>query len=314
MTRAVLVTGASGLLGRKVLQVFERGGWKATGTGLSRAKPPSILKVDLFDQAAINATLDEVKPHIVVHCAANRFPDRCDTDPEGTRALNIDASRRLAQATASRSILLLYISTDYVFPGTPGDAPYEVDAVPQPPNFYGQTKLDGEKAVLEETKDGNLGIVLRVPVLYGSAEEPSESAINVLMDSVWKAQGKDAEITMDDWAQRYPTNTEDVGRVCFDVASKYLAANEARSNLPKVLQFSAEDKFTKFEICQLFAEIMGLPLPGMKGKKDTGDPKATVQRPYDTHLSSQTIKDLGINAKTQDFQAWWRWEVRAVRK
>lgn len=192
-----------------------------------------------------------------------------------------------------------------MFPGTPDDAPYEVDATPQPPNFYGQTKLDGEKAVLEETKESNLGIVLRVPVLYGSAEEPSESAINVLMDLVWKVQEKNAEITMDDWAQRYPTNTEDVGRVCFDVASKYLAANEATRKFPKVLQFSAEDKFTKFEICQLFAEIMGLPLTGMKGKKDGGDPKASVQRPYDTHLSSQTIKDLGISVKTQDFQAWW---------
>ena len=119
--------------------------------------------------------------------------------------------------------------------------------------------------MLEETKESNLGIVLRVPVLYGSAEEPSESAINVLMDLVWKAQDKDADITMDDWAQRYPTNTEDVGRVCFDVASKYLAANETISNLPKVLQFSAEDKFTKFEICQLFAGIKGWPILGMKG-------------------------------------------------
>lgn len=159
--------------------------------------------------------------------------------------------------------------------------------------------------MLEETKESNLGIVLRVPVLYGSAEEPSESAINVLMDLVWKSQDKDADIAMDDWAQRYPTNTEDVGRVCFDVASKYLAANETKSNLPKVLQFSAEDKFTKFEICQLFAEIMGLPILGMKGKKVGGDPETTVQRPYDTHLSSQTIKDLGINVKTQDFRAWW---------
>lgn len=219
--------------------------------------------------------------------------------------MNIDASRRLAQATTSRSILLIYISTDYVFPGTPGDAPYEADAAPRPPNFYGQTKLDGEKAVLEETKASNLGIVLRVPVLYGSAENPGESAINVLMDLVWKAQEKDAEITTDDWAQRYPTNTEDVGRVCFDVASKYLAANEGRKNLPKVLQFSAEDGFTKFEICQLFGEIMGLPLIGMKGKKDAGDPNAAVQRPYNTHLSNQVLKDLGINVKTQDFQAWW---------
>lgn len=61
MSQAALVTGATGLLGRKVLQAFERGGWKVTGTGLSRANPPSILKVDLSDDVAINSVLDEVK-------------------------------------------------------------------------------------------------------------------------------------------------------------------------------------------------------------------------------------------------------------
>lgn len=60
MSQAALVTGATGLLGRKVLQAFQRGGWKATGTGLSRANPP-ILKVDLSDDVAINSVLDEVK-------------------------------------------------------------------------------------------------------------------------------------------------------------------------------------------------------------------------------------------------------------
>lgn len=58
---ALVVTGATGLLGRKVVQAFERGGWKATGTGLSRANPPSILKVDLSDDVAITSVLDEVK-------------------------------------------------------------------------------------------------------------------------------------------------------------------------------------------------------------------------------------------------------------
>lgn len=150
--------------------------------------------------------------------AANRFPDKCDSDPEGTKALNIEASRALARATSSRSILLIYISTDYVFPGTEGDAPYEADAKPSPPNLYGQTKLDGERAVLAECKKADkrgLGVVLRVPVLYGEAENNSESAINVLMDVVTKChQNKDANISMDHWAIRYPTNTEDIGRVC----------------------------------------------------------------------------------------------------
>jgi len=58
------------------------------------------------------------------------------------------------------------------------------------------------------------GVVLRVPVLYGTAESPAESAINCLMDSVKKAQEKDVCVKMDHWALRYPTNAEDVGRVC----------------------------------------------------------------------------------------------------
>jgi S-adenosylmethionine synthetase len=53
-----------------------------------------------------------------------------------------------------------------------------------------------------------------VPVLYGEAESPAESAVNVLMNAVQKAEDKDANIKMDHWAIRYPTNTEDVGRVC----------------------------------------------------------------------------------------------------
>ena len=202
--------------------------------------------------------------------------------------------------------MLIYISTDYVFSGKPGEAPYDVDASPQPPNLYGQTKLEGERAVLEETEANRLGIILRVPVLYGTAEEPKESSINVLMDTVWKAQEKDANLVVDDWAQRYPTNTEDVGRVCLDLGSKYLAVHEAEPSIGRIYQFSSEDRFTKFEICQLFAEIMGLPLKGVRGNQDGSDGSPTsVQRPYDTHLSSQSLKDLGINVQTQSFQAWW---------
>ena len=233
--------------------------------------------------------------------AANRFPDKCDNDPEGTRALNIDSSRALAQATNSRNILLLYISTDYVFPGKPGEAPYAADATPQPTNISGQTKLDGEKAVLEETQGRGLGLVLRIPVLYGDAKEPKESAINVLMDSVWKAQ--DADVKMDNWALRYPTNTEDVARVCVDVVSKYL--DQTAKDLPRILQFSSEDRYTKYEICQLFGDIMGLATNRIVSDKPSEESKSGVQRPYDTHLSTQSLQALGIDVQTMDFTAWW---------
>jgi S-adenosylmethionine synthetase len=61
MPKSVLVTGATGLLGRQVVIAFQREGWLVTGTGYTRAKPPSILKVDLGSQAEITKVLDEVK-------------------------------------------------------------------------------------------------------------------------------------------------------------------------------------------------------------------------------------------------------------
>ncbi|KAI0532836.1 methionine adenosyltransferase 2 subunit beta [Xylaria digitata] len=314
--KKALVTGATGLLGRQVMRAFERGDWSVKGTGHSRADGSTVLKVDLAKPNEVEAALDRVKPNVIVHCAANRFPDKCDNDPEGTRALNVTATESLASLCAARDILLIYISTDYVFPGKPGDAPYAADAPPQPTNLYGQTKLDGELAVLdvfEKAGKLGLGIVLRVPVLYGDAEVPAESAVNVLMDSVWKVQEPDTTIKMDHWALRYPTNTEDVGRVCHDVAAKYLGT-EDRSTLPRTLQFSSEDKFTKYEICQVFGEIMGLPITAIKPNTEGNDPTATVQRPYDCHLSTAALKQIGIDVSTQDFIGWWRWHVRAFRK
>lgn len=163
-----------------------------------------------------------------------------------------------------------------------------------------------------------MGVVLRVPVLYGDAEKPAESAVNVLMDAVWKAQEGGANVVMDHWALRYPTNTEDIGRVCkgesdyllpvcllsnyhvyllsqrpsiatslgvsfecrligkTDIAVKFLDTSD-RSTLPTILQFSSEDRYTKYEICQLFAEIMGLPLEGMTANTEGNDPNASVQ-------------------------------------
>lgn len=98
-----------------------------------------------------------------------------------------------------------------------------------------------------------------------------------------------------------------------ELSSKYLST-EDKSSLPTILQFSSEDRFTKYEICELFAEIMGLPLQGMQANIEGNDPNASVQRPYDCHLSSTALKDLGINVATMDFKGWWRREARAYRK
>lgn len=219
--------------------------------------------------------------------------------------MNVEATRTLAEETNSRGAFLVYISTDYVFPGLEGEAPYAANAQPNPPNLYGQLKRDGELAVLEATKDTGLGIVLRVPVLYGTAKTHSESAVNTLIDAVWKAQDENAGVKMDDWSIRYPTNTEDVARVCRDIVIKYIKERGRLKEMPKILQFTSEERLTKYQICEKLAEVLGLSLVGMERNQQGNDPNAAVKRPYDTHLSTKELQDLGIDVRTMEFTAWW---------
>jgi dTDP-4-dehydrorhamnose reductase len=194
----------------------------------------------------------------------------------------------------------------------PGQAPYKATDTPNPTNIYGRTKLDGETAVLRHPN--GTAVVLRVPVLYGPTEPKennAESAVNILMDSLWKSQKE--PVKMDDWAIRYPTNVEDVARVCLDIAKLY-TSDPHRERLPRVLQFSSEDRMTKYEIVLKFAEIMGLPADGIVADKDGGKPGPDgTQRPYDCHLDTSELQNLAIDLGTVDFVAWWRMYVRAYR-
>lgn len=94
-----------------------------------------------------------------------------------------------------------------------------------------------------------------------------------------------------------------------DVATKYLET-EDKSALPRILQFSSEERTTKYQICELFARIMGLPTDNIVRADEGNDPNASVQRPYDCHLSTKALKDLGIKVDTVPFEEWWRSELR----
>jgi hypothetical protein len=173
--------------------------------------------------------------------------------------------------------------------------------------------------VLSETQTaaappGNVpAVILRVPVLYGHCEETdsAKSAIHPMVDAVWQAQKVKegtAKIKVDDYALRYPTNTADVGRVLVDIAKLYLAPQSGRAEaLPRILQFSSEDRYTKYEIAKLFGqEILGLPIDNLEAHDPSQDAAgAATQRPYDSHLDTAVLRGLGVDVSTQDFVAWW---------
>ena len=304
------------------MKSFSNAGWKTVGTGFSRAKNPStsLIHLNLLNHSAVEKALDDIIPNVIVHCAANRFPDSCTADPVSAAALNTEATRFLAKECSQRGIILIYISTDYVFSGKRGEAPYKSSDPTNPTNIYGKTKADGEQAVLEETgviraghSNRPLGIILRIPLLYGHCEEndPSKSAVHPLIDTIWKAQSLkegDPKLKVDNYALRYPTATEDVGRVCVDIAKLYTKDEDKAQPLPRILQFSSETCYTKYGMVKLFAEdILSLPIDNIEPWDPTQDEEASgsTVRPYDSHLDTQVLKDIGISVATQDFIGWW---------
>lgn len=161
----VVVTGASGLLGRAVfahLASLDDGQrHQVSGLANSRAAPP-LTQVDLLDAGALRSHLQDFKPDVVIHCAAERRPDVVEKEPERSQELNVDVPARLADMSKEMDFRLIYISTDYVFDGS--KPPYMVDSEPNPLNAYGTSKLLGERMVRERGQDGMVAC-LRVPVL-----------------------------------------------------------------------------------------------------------------------------------------------------
>ena len=134
----ILVTGASGQLGYDVERELERRGIEHLGT--------SSRELDITDRAAVEHLMQSYRPDAVIHCAAYTKVDLAEDEPERCWAVNADGTRNVAAACRRTGAKLLYISTDYVFPGT-GERSYETGDPTGPVNTYGRSKLAGELAV-----------------------------------------------------------------------------------------------------------------------------------------------------------------------
>ena len=131
----VLVTGAGGQLGRALQRLG--------AVGRTRAE------LDVTDAAAVAASLDELRPDLVVNAAAYTAVDRAESEPGAAFATNEVGARTVAAACAARGIALVHPSTDYVFDGEK-PAPYVETDAPHPLGVYGASKAAGERAVLVE--------------------------------------------------------------------------------------------------------------------------------------------------------------------
>ncbi|XP_075571380.1 methionine adenosyltransferase 2 subunit beta isoform X3 [Pelecanus crispus] len=95
-SRRVLITGATGLLGRAVFKEFNENNWNAVGCGYRRAQP-RFEQINLLDSIAVHDIIHEFQPHVIVHCAAERRPDVVESQPDAASQLNVAASGNLAK-------------------------------------------------------------------------------------------------------------------------------------------------------------------------------------------------------------------------
>lgn len=160
MSRTLLVTGAAGMLGRRVLADAAAAGWQVVGLDLQG----SDLTVDLTDADAVREALQGAQPAAVVHCAAWTDVDGAEEREEAALAVNATASANVARACGAVNARLVAVSTDYVFDGTLSGRPYVESDVTAPLGAYGRTKLAGEQAIAAETDNY---VIARTAWLFG---------------------------------------------------------------------------------------------------------------------------------------------------
>lgn len=142
----LLVTGAGGMLGRDVARAASQAGHEL--------HPRDRAALDITDAGAVAQTIAAVRPEAVVNCAAWTDVDGAETHAEQARAVNGEAAGVLGRAAARAGAKLVHVSTDYVFDGQAplgagGRVRGYVESDPTGPRtVYGQSKLEGELAVL----------------------------------------------------------------------------------------------------------------------------------------------------------------------
>lgn len=157
----IFVTGVGGQLGHDVVNNLTARGHEAVGSDIqasysgvpdgSAVTTVPYVQLDITDEKAVKKAVEKIHPDAIIHCAAWTAVDAAedeDNKPK-VKAINADGTIYIAEAAKAVDAKMLYLSTDYVFDGK-GTRPWQPDDKNYAPlNYYGLTKLMGEKAVAD---------------------------------------------------------------------------------------------------------------------------------------------------------------------
>ena len=266
----VLVTGANGQLGQSVQFIAEN--------------YPEIdfifcssSDLDITKKESCQAVFDQYKPTFCINTAAYTAVDKAESEPEKAHLINVVGSKNLATACNQYNATLLHISTDFVFDGTKKSPYSEVD-IPNPTGVYGQTKLEGEKAVQEICAKH---YIVRTSWVY------SQFGNNFLKTMLRLASEKDSLSVVNDQIGT-PTNAVDLATALIAIIenSRQYPAN----NNYGIYNFSNEGQCSWYDFAQKIFEVNNISI-NLQAIPTTSFPTA-AKRPAYSVLDKSKIKEV----------------------
>ena len=278
----ILLTGSNGLLGQKLVKKLKADPEVeliATSRGPNRLSDKfgyDYRDLDITDEQSVHSMLKELAPDVIINTAAMTNVDACEDNKELCDRLNVDAVKYLVEASKTRGIHLIHVSTDFIFDGEAG--PYREEDTPAPLSYYGHSKLKAEKIVLESGIDA---AIIRTVLVYGIAEDMSRSNIVLWAKG---ALEKGGEINVVDDQFRSPTLAEDLADGCILAAKK-----KAKG----VYNISGKDQLSVLQIVQAVCDYWNLDRSLIKAISSSTLNQAAKRPPVTGFILDKAMRELG---------------------
>ncbi|MCZ8197447.1 MAG: dTDP-4-dehydrorhamnose reductase [Flavobacterium sp.] len=281
----VLVTGANGQLGQSLQFIADN--YPQIDFVFCSSSELDITNLD-----TCKAVFSKYKPNYCINTAAYTAVDKAESETEKAIAINVTGAKNLALVCKEQDSVLLHVSTDFVFDGNK-KASYTEDDVPNPTGVYGQTKLDGEKAIQEAFENY---FIIRTSWVY------SQFGNNFMKTMLRLASERDSLSVVNDQIGT-PTNAVDlaevlVSMVCHTERSRSASSNlqPPTSNLFGIYNFSNEGQCSWYDFAKKIFEFNGIKID-LKPIPTTSFP-TPAKRPAYSVLDKSKIKNVfGIDIK-----------------
>lgn len=271
MKETMLVTGASGLLGSKIVELARKH-YKVIPLYNTKPLHPDSLKVDITERKQVFSLFSKLEPEVAIHAASETNVDKCETERDRAWRINVEGTRNIAEACKNVAVKLVYISTDYVFDGKKGN--YEEEDRPNPVNHYGATKLEGENQVIRYCKNY---LILRTSVLYGWHPWKT-NFVTWVINSL--RQKKEIFVVNDHY--NTPTLADNLANIILESVSK---------DFQGLYHASGSQRISRYEFAQQIAKTFDMEHNLIKPVKMSQLTAWIAKRPKDSSLNTNKIQE-----------------------